>query len=292
MENFEFLTNLGFSVNEAKVYVTLLRHRVLNGYEIAKLSGVARSLVYDVINRLVAKGAVIKIDGEPNFYKPVEYSALLDRLREDSVRNIDAAREALAGIVSQPAEDDYVVNIVGVEKCIARAKEMISCANAEISLSAWRGAVEVLRGDLAVAIERGVKVYIFTFEDIALPGATIFSYRISDAQTLFPYRRTTLITDGGECLVGEQDGGHGVFINTRNHAIVSLATDEMVLNIFWQKFIESEGLLPAETTGARFMSVIARLAGRLNINENMTKNFMVYNFQRGKENDEKGCGKT
>ena len=72
MNNYEFLEKLGFSSNEAKVYGTLIKHKVLNGYEIAKLSGVARSLVYEVINRLVAKGAVIRIDGEPNFYKPIE----------------------------------------------------------------------------------------------------------------------------------------------------------------------------------------------------------------------------
>ena len=77
MNNYEFLEKLGFSSNEAKVYGTLIKHKVLNGYEIAKLSGVARSLVYEVINRLVAKGAVIRIDGEPNFYKPIEYQDLI-----------------------------------------------------------------------------------------------------------------------------------------------------------------------------------------------------------------------
>ncbi len=45
MNNYEFLEKLGFSSNEAKVYGTLIKHKVLNGYEIAKLSGVARSLV-------------------------------------------------------------------------------------------------------------------------------------------------------------------------------------------------------------------------------------------------------
>ena len=83
MNNYEFLEKLGFSSNEAKVYGTLIKHKVLNGYEIAKLSGVARSLVYEVINRLVAKGAVIRIDGEPNFYKPIEYQDLIRSIKEE-----------------------------------------------------------------------------------------------------------------------------------------------------------------------------------------------------------------
>ena len=84
MNNYEFLEKIGFSSNEAKVYGTLIKHKVLNGYEIAKLSGVARSLVYEVINRLVAKGAVIRIDGEPNFYKPIEYQDLIRSIKEEN----------------------------------------------------------------------------------------------------------------------------------------------------------------------------------------------------------------
>ena len=37
MNSFEFLEKLGFSSNEAKVYGTLIKYKVLNGYEIAKL---------------------------------------------------------------------------------------------------------------------------------------------------------------------------------------------------------------------------------------------------------------
>ena len=91
MYNFEYLEKLGFSSNEAKVYGTLIKHKVLNGYEIAKLSGVARSLVYEVINRLVAKGAVVRLDGEPNFYKPVEYVELIRAIKEENERNIACA---------------------------------------------------------------------------------------------------------------------------------------------------------------------------------------------------------
>ena len=99
MNNYEFLEKLGFSSNEAKVYGTLIKHKVLNGYEIAKLSGVARSLVYEVINRLVAKGAVIRIDGEPNFYKPIEYQDLI-RSTSNGSRQMDSEISACALSIS------------------------------------------------------------------------------------------------------------------------------------------------------------------------------------------------
>ena len=184
MNSFEFLEKLGFSSNEAKVYGTLIKHKVLNGYEIAKLSGVARSLVYEVINRLIAKGAVIRIDGEPNFYKPIEYQDLIRSIKEENEKNIACAERELQQLATENADVDYVMNIVGEEKYIAKAKELIDSAQAEISLSIWQESFEVLRSNIENAISRGVKVYIFTFESISVAGATVYSYNINDVSTV------------------------------------------------------------------------------------------------------------
>lgn len=128
MNSFDFLEKIGFSSNEAKVYCTLIKHKVLNGYEIAKLSGVARSLVYEVINRLIAKGAVIRIDGEPNFYKPIEYQDLIRSIKEENEKNIACAERELQQLATENADVDYVMNIVGEEKYVAKAKELIDSA--------------------------------------------------------------------------------------------------------------------------------------------------------------------
>jgi len=89
------LEGLGFSQNEEKVYTTLLRNKMLNGYEIAKLSGVSRSLVYEVVNRLVGKGILIRLEGEPNYYIPLEYDKLIARMKKESEEAIDRAEEFL-----------------------------------------------------------------------------------------------------------------------------------------------------------------------------------------------------
>ena len=270
MNSFDFLEKLGFSSNEAKVYGTLIKHKVLNGYEIAKLSGVARSLVYEVINRLIAKGAVIRID---------EYQDFIRSIKEENEKNIACAERELQQLATENADVDYVMNIVGEEKYVAKAKELIDSAQAEISLSIWRESFEVLRSNIENAISRGVKVYIFTFESISVAGAMVYSYNINDVSTLFPYRRTTIIIDGGECLVGEE-GDRNVYVHTRNHSVVSLATDEIVLNVFWNKLIEKENLLSKGCSGVDFLQVIHNLAERYGITDEMTKNFLVYNFQK------------
>ena len=73
IKKYTFLLKIGFSLKEAKIYLTLLEKYPLNGYEVSKYSGVARSLVYDCLDRLVFKGYVIKMEGEANFYKPLNY---------------------------------------------------------------------------------------------------------------------------------------------------------------------------------------------------------------------------
>ena len=98
------------------------------------------------------------------------------------------------------------------------------------------------------------------------------------------------MVDGGQCLAGENSGDGSIFIYTKNHAVVSLATDEIVLNIFWYKYMEKQGLLREKNTGKVFLQTIGELAEELNINEDMTKNFMVFDFQRGKEDEDKNGG--
>lgn len=287
MEEWGYLEKLGFSQNEAKVYTTLLRNGVMNGYEIAKQSGVSRSLVYEVINRLVSRGILIRLEGEPNYYKPLEYNRLIHRIKEENDRNIGRAEEFLKSVAGQEENQDYVLNIVGFDKCIKKAAELIDGASGELSLSIWSSEFELLREALGRAVERGVRVYLFTFEEIALEGAVVFSYRISDASGLFPYRRLTLVVDGVQCLTGENCGDRSIFICTRNHAVVSLATDEIVLNTFWYKYIEKRGLLGGRNTGEQFLQIIENLAEELGINADMTKNFMVYDFQRRRRDENK-----
>ena len=93
MGDTSYLENLGFSQNEAKVYTALLKNKLLNGYEIAKLSGVSRSLVYEVINRLVVKGVLFRLEGEPSYYTPLAYGKLIERMKREHEKSGRRGRE-------------------------------------------------------------------------------------------------------------------------------------------------------------------------------------------------------
>ena len=278
---YEFLTKVGFSLNEAKVYVTLLQNKALNGYEIAKLSGVSRSLVYDVIERLLNKGFIIKSAGAVNYYVALDYNKALEKIDNENRKNLLNAETNLKLLSKKDNDNEFIFNIRGFDKFIEKAKEKIKLAKKEISLSIWKQDFAYLRDDLSKALRRGVKVYIFSFEDITLDNAEIFTYKVKDASNLFPYRRISLIIDNNDTFIGENIGDKSVSIYTKNQAISSLAIDEIVLNIFWFKLIKKNSLLERCSTSKGFLEVLEVLRKEMDITLNMTKNFMVFNFQYG-----------
>lgn len=280
-DTYEFLTKVGFSLNEAKVYVTLLQNKALNGYEIAKLSGVSRSLVYDVIERLLNKGFIIKSEGAVNYYVALDYNKALEKIDNENRNNLLNAETNLKLLSKKDNDNEFIFNIRGFDKFIEKAKEKIKLAKKEISLSIWKQDFAFFRDELSKALRRGVKVYIFSFEDIILDNAEIFTYKVKDASNLFPYRRISLIIDNNDTFIGENIGDKSVSIYTKNQAISSLAIDEIVLNIFWFKLIKKNSLLERCSTSKGFLEVLNVLRKEMDITPNMTKNFMVFNFQYG-----------
>ncbi|MGG3572789.1 helix-turn-helix domain-containing protein [Bacillus gobiensis] len=72
---------IGFSKNESKAYVSLLKQSHLTGYELSKQSGVPRSMIYQSINKLVSQGAINEVRSNPLTYTPVPPKEFIGRLR-------------------------------------------------------------------------------------------------------------------------------------------------------------------------------------------------------------------
>ena len=59
----EQLILFGLSRQEAAIYLCLLQNEELTGYEVAKLTGISRSNVYNGLTSLVEHGAAYVIEG-------------------------------------------------------------------------------------------------------------------------------------------------------------------------------------------------------------------------------------
>ena len=280
-DNYKFLLEIGFTLNEAKVYLTLLQNRYLNGYEISKLSKVSRSLVYNVIDRLVAKGFVLKSEGQINYYCALPYEKVIERIKNDNINKLNIAREKLKNYSRIENESEYIFNIKGIDEFFSKANDLILNAKKEISISIWKEDFPKIEENLLIAAKKGIKIYIFSFSNITFPFGEIFSYQLKNPNSLFPYRRISIVVDGKEVIIGENAGDKSICVLSKNHALVSMTTDEIVLNIFWLKYIKSKGLLKNNATSDEFLSLLNKLREDLGVSPDMTKNYLVFNFQFG-----------
>ena len=65
------LEDLGFSTYEARAYLALIKEKHATGYRISKTSGLPRSRVYEILERLTSKGYAATLPAEPVEYAPV-----------------------------------------------------------------------------------------------------------------------------------------------------------------------------------------------------------------------------
>lgn len=223
---------LGFTVYEAKTYVSLLQNSPVTRYELSKNSGVPRSAIYGVIKQLENLGAVNALYSEPEKYVPLPPEQLFKLLEDRLKLKITDARESLKGIESNLVTD-HLWNIVGYQNMIQKAKEIIENAQEEIYLSVWKREFDLLEEQLEKAKRKNVKITIFSFTDLIFDTEFLYSYNIkeSELQKIWDHK-IILVADRRELLMGEADVQMPIKTAwTTNRAIVDIATNHIILDI-------------------------------------------------------------
>ena len=81
----------GLTRQEACIYICLASNHELSGYEVAKITGISRSNVYNALASLVEEGAAYLLEGSTNKYTPVE----IGEFCENKIRGLQKAKEEL-----------------------------------------------------------------------------------------------------------------------------------------------------------------------------------------------------
>lgn len=179
---------LGLSPYEARVVLALLRLGSANSVELARLSGVPRTSIYQLIDGLTAKGLAARVPGEgPAVWTSPGRDELLDRLhsaQEERLRQHRArtarVREAL--IEAFPDTDEaalpYIHLLHGTAQ-LNRSYEQLWADVAEEVLAFSRPPYAQIRGNpltpVLQALERGVSVRaIYETATIADPHSGAF----------------------------------------------------------------------------------------------------------------------
>lgn len=156
MELVTQLAALGFTEYEAKVYVALLQDYPATGYQISKGAGIPRSMVYEALGRLDARGAVQKTEeAKATLYRPVAPDVLLDRLSSAFEQHIDVLRPGLTRLF-QAQDTGHLWTFTGEANVLAQAADLLRRAEHEAMLVLTDNSLGVLRAEIEAAAARGV----------------------------------------------------------------------------------------------------------------------------------------
>lgn len=220
----ENLIEIGFSEYEAKAYFALLRKSPVTGYELSKLSGVPRSMIYEVAGKLTNRGAAMTLGaGGAVKYAAVPANQFLDKLAREQQELIDALRDQLSYLPSVP-DLEYVWNIDGYENIMAKAIEMLNQAQSRIYLAIVPETFPTLKDALTDATGRNVQIAIYTKGGLDFTGGRIIV--VGQEETTLDQARglgLILVIDGKEVLIAEWLTGA--------HARASWATSPLLVFI-------------------------------------------------------------
>lgn len=220
------LGQLGFGEYEARAYVALLKQSPVNGYELAKLSGLPRANVYAVLQKLEERGAVVRVDTpEGTRYAPVPARELVDRLHHEFEHTLAVARRGLDE-VSSPAQYDYVWNARGYDVLLEHARALIDSARERLLLALWNLESQALSQAVAAADARGVQIVTLCMAGCAQNcghcQADVHRYRVTPEQGI---RWLVVVPDEREMLAGQIGPGPGEAqaVRTRQRLLVDLS---------------------------------------------------------------------
>jgi Cd2+/Zn2+-exporting ATPase len=240
MDLIDQLIALGFTEYESKVYLALLREHPATGYQLSKVAGIPRSMVYEALGRLEARGAVLKtFEDKATLYRPVSPDTLLDRYAQESRTRIAELRAGL-GPLYQKQDEGRLWNFSGRKEALQYAAEMIAGAAQELMLVLSDADVEELRDLLAGAAERGVVL------GVILTGRAQFAVgqvvRHPKRETELHRMQETLIVvaDEQEFLIAS---GHATTLATvtTNANMVLIARQFIWMELFAQRIFARMG---------------------------------------------------
>ena len=199
------LSKFGFTQNEAKAYLTLLKHCPATGYEVSQHSGVPRSAIYEILRKLELGGAVYSEGKKPVQYFPIPPEQLATQLTSRFEHNIHDLKDKLSEL-NTSSSSQQTWNIKGYTAMIDHGRSMINDAKESIYMSIWNRECSELKIQLNQAENRGLDICVFSFTKLSCSFGSTFSYNIDEEKLRkIWHRQIVLVVDKKNTLLGGAD---------------------------------------------------------------------------------------
>lgn len=206
----EKLILFGLSRQEAEIYICLLKNSELTGYEVAKMTGISRSNVYNGLAAIVEQGAAYVKEGASLKYVAVA----MGEFCSNYIRYLQKTQEYL--LLNEPkrvVSTDGYITIEGSRHICDKIHNMLLGTEKRVYFSANTNFLECWKEEILLLTERNIKVVLISmrlpdcFKDVYEEGLVSF-YRTlpeEDSENRFcdKEKQIRLIIDSEYVLTGE-----------------------------------------------------------------------------------------
>ena len=196
------LQELGFTEYEARAYVALVAGGELNGYALAKATGIPRANIYAVADKLVQRGAAHRIEQPAGVaYAAIAPNPLLHDIELGQRKAMADARAALSRL-AQRTNPSLVLNLRD-DEVLAQACELIDAAKMNLRIALQPAEAALLASPMRRARSRGVAITTLCLENCetecgACAGA-IYRFRLAASVNT---RRLMVVGDDRVAVLG------------------------------------------------------------------------------------------
>ncbi|GAA0179913.1 TrmB family transcriptional regulator [Clostridium sediminicola] len=235
------LEKMNFTKTESRVYLSLLKHGDINGYQIGKILELSRSSVYSALESLYSKGAITLLPGNSKIYSPRNPKDLIENIKNDFNDSADELMGDLKNIQMKKTNEGYM-NIKGEKNIVSKMNEMIKNSTKEIYMNTDFD-VELFKDAIHEATKRNVRVVMFSFSALDFKGIPLEFYshgiRVSECGS---NTRLMLVIDYNEVLIASK-GMDEDYIGTFsfNKLLVQITSEHIHNDIYLLKLKEKFG---------------------------------------------------
>ncbi|WP_036799567.1 TrmB family transcriptional regulator [Photobacterium marinum] len=228
------LMAFGFSKTDALVYLCLLQNGRSSGYKIAKEISLSRSTVYSSIDNLYNNGYIFLCDGQTKEYEAKSPDLIFEQIEKKCIDNIHYLKTELKNLMSED-EKEFIFNVAGFENLKQKVREVLNHAEKEIYINT-DFSLHDFKDELVQAIERGVRVIVFSFKQLDKPHPDIEMYsRSPDEESLYPSRRLIVVADMHRSLIFS-NFNEAVGVYTNNPLINKLVAEHIHSDIYLSEY--------------------------------------------------------
>lgn len=238
------LENIDFTASESKAYVTLLQTGPITGYELSKQSGVARSKIYNILENLRERGAVlVSKQSEPVLYSATPVDELVQNMKVNMNSTLEKISNELSLFKCNDVSDELWY-IKGYQNVMNRCRYLIKHAKESVLIQVWNDDVHEILDELIEFDQNHEKcavVYYDINKEYELPLRHVYAHGFESnmLEENKGARWINIVVDEKELLFGHLNCEKDVeVIWTQHQPMVFLAKENVRHDIYCLKLLD------------------------------------------------------